>query len=825
MSAPAGPNLFVLCPRCRRSHADEGAQARLRCPECGYVWEPPLNDLRDAYRVPLEELTLRLRSADGESFEVRELPCILGRDSDFLALQRNASVSRRHCEIKLDETHRKLLITPLEQHRRTFLNGELLMSGETRELRLTDYIDLAGVHIDLELGLKEAAPLAAATPGHRELTLDKHQMCYVVGGARGGLHVSAARGANASLLLWYAARTGSWKALALNRQELRIDGETFVERDLQGGELLQVNGFCYSFAAERGALVPSEPEKGAGIAVDHVKAGYGKQVVLRDVCCTIPAGRLTAIVGQSGCGKSTLIKVLSGQKLPLQGKVTVQDAMHHPEVEHAEAYIDWARENQALVPQFSVAHDELTVRQSVEYAADLRLKLHPAPGMEKDAMTRRALKETGLEALADARVGELSGGQNKRANIAMEIVGNPKFLILDEPTTGLDYATEKRVIACMRQMSRRGRTLLFVTHSLAALEAVDHVIVLHREGGGTVVAAEGSPADVLHAMGVDSWEALFLQLEAETGKQMPCASVEKEASIAGGALRLLLARLCAFPKELRRQPAALLSLLARYVCQWRNTLRTSTLLLFGLPILLGGMITAAAADEPMDRILFALVAMFWLGMNQSVREIVKEKSIFLHEHSQSVSCFAYLGARYIFFGLLTLVQSILLYIPLCLNFNGPNSNMLPELLHNCSFAHMIPMLWLGGLSGVVMGLFGSAAALFLRRQGEVAAVLFAVICTLPQILFTEKIIPFGLTPNDTQYYTFELANTTAPLAEICSFFTSSRYLYLPLDAVENKFSIAMKAFGFNLTLLLGVLACLVVLTHALLDWCAARARR
>src|SRR5207248_6513946 len=98
---------------------------------------------------------------------------------------------------------------------------------------------------------------------------------------------------------------------------------------------------------------------------------------------------------------------------------------------------------------------------------------------------------------ADTRVALLSGGQRKRVNVAAELISSPRVLLLDEPTTGLDYHTEAALIAGLRRLSRQGRTVVFVTHSLASLESADHVILLENDSTGARVRLEGPPPAVV----------------------------------------------------------------------------------------------------------------------------------------------------------------------------------------------------------------------------------------------------------------------------------------------------------------------------------------
>src|SRR5262249_42617493 len=140
----------------------------------------------------------------------------------------------------------------------------------------------------------------------------------------------------------------------------------------------------------------------------------------------------------------------------------------------------WARENLAVVPQADIIQGELTVRECLHYAAALTLG-PGAAAAEKAERAAKALREVGLEAHQETRVARLSGGQRKRVNVAVELLAAPQLLLLDEPTTGLDYYDEHELVARLRELSRQGRTVVFVTHSLASLELVDHVIFVRAE--------------------------------------------------------------------------------------------------------------------------------------------------------------------------------------------------------------------------------------------------------------------------------------------------------------------------------------------------------
>ncbi|MBV9412368.1 MAG: ABC transporter ATP-binding protein, partial [Acidimicrobiia bacterium] len=173
-----------------------------------------------------------------------------------------------------------------------------------------------------------------------------------------------------------------------------------------------------------------------------------------DVSFWVEAGSLVAVVGPTGAGKSTLLRALTGDAPLASGSVRVYGGRAHGRV--------------GYVPQENVLHSQLDLRRTLDDVASLQL------GGAVDAAARRervqaVLGELGLVEQARLQVGVLSGGQQKRANVAAELVSEPDVLVLDEPTSGLDPGYEKNVLGTLRRLAQRGRTVLAVTHSLRAL--------------------------------------------------------------------------------------------------------------------------------------------------------------------------------------------------------------------------------------------------------------------------------------------------------------------------------------------------------------------
>ena len=234
----------------------------------------------------------------------------------------------------------------------------------------------------------------------------------------------------------------------------------------------------------------------------------GEAVNLVDkVSLKIPRGHFMAIVGPSGCGKTTLLKTIAGLN-PESGGALFWDGRNLSE----EGDLDPSEIG--YVPQFSIAYDPLTVDESVEASTRLRVRTRDLEDL--DQRIDRVLEETGLAAIADRQVKVLSGGQKRRLGLAMELVSDPKLLLCDEVTSGLDPRSEREIVRLLHDLSRReGRIVLSVTHSLAHLELYDSILVLH-EGR---VAYHGPPDQMTHYFSVHDTEEVYPKLATQTSER------------------------------------------------------------------------------------------------------------------------------------------------------------------------------------------------------------------------------------------------------------------------------------------------------------------
>jgi len=268
---------------------------------------------------------------------------------------------------------------------------------------------------------------------------------------------------------WTLTDLGSRNGTFLNSKRV-----TRVER-LKKNDVIQVGPFrlIYEgqgridrFAASRGLHLD-----GKNLSC-IVKTKKGKKTILNDVNISINPQEFIALVGGSGAGKSTLLKALSGIQ-PITGQALVEgDNLR----DHFEEY----RSMIGYVPQDDILHQDLTVQEALDFSARLRLPPDTAE-TEIKARIDRALGQVELISQRNQVINSLSGGQRKRASIAVELLADPPLFFLDEPTSGLDPGLEKKVMLILRKLAEGGKTIVLVTHATANITEC-HKVAFLSEG-------------------------------------------------------------------------------------------------------------------------------------------------------------------------------------------------------------------------------------------------------------------------------------------------------------------------------------------------------
>jgi ABC-type multidrug transport system ATPase subunit len=179
--------------------------------------------------------------------------------------------------------------------------------------------------------------------------------------------------------------------------------------------------------------------------------GRGHIAVLNDVSFAVGSGELVAIVGPSGAGKTMALETVAGIARAATGSVRFDGVDLH-------ANLRKFRGATGYVPQDDIIHADLPLRHTLRYAARLRLP-SSTTAAEIDDAVRAALDTVGLNEQAEVRVGSLSGGQRKRASIAVELLTEPRVFFLDEPTSSLDPAASAQLVAHLRELADRSATV------------------------------------------------------------------------------------------------------------------------------------------------------------------------------------------------------------------------------------------------------------------------------------------------------------------------------------------------------------------------------
>jgi ABC-2 type transport system ATP-binding protein len=219
----------------------------------------------------------------------------------------------------------------------------------------------------------------------------------------------------------------------------------------------------------------------SAIVVDGLSKRYGHFTAVQDVSFSVPSGQVTALLGPNGAGKTTTIEILEGFAAPTAGTVRVLGADPRAAGRAWRARIGLVLQSTSLDGQLSVAE-----------ALRLYGGLYPRP-----RPVGEVLEAIGLTADARTRIGALSGGQRRRVDLGIAIIGRPEMLFLDEPTTGLDPEARRRIWATVADLTAEGGTVLLTTHYLDEAQHLASRIIVLADGR---VAADATP-DELRALG------------------------------------------------------------------------------------------------------------------------------------------------------------------------------------------------------------------------------------------------------------------------------------------------------------------------------------
>jgi ABC-2 type transport system ATP-binding protein len=216
----------------------------------------------------------------------------------------------------------------------------------------------------------------------------------------------------------------------------------------------------------------------AAIVVNDLSKAYGAHEAVRGLTFSVARGEVFGLLGPNGAGKTTTVEILEGHRRRDGGEVSVLG--FDPAGRDA-----GLRSRVGIVLQSCGTYPHLTVRETLEHFA----AMYPAP---------RGIEETialaGLEAAAERRARTLSGGQARRLDLALALVGDPELIFLDEPTTGFDPAARRAAWQVVRALRDLGKTVLLTTHYLDEAQALADRVAIVKDGR---ILAEGPPGELI----------------------------------------------------------------------------------------------------------------------------------------------------------------------------------------------------------------------------------------------------------------------------------------------------------------------------------------
>jgi len=544
--------------------------------------------------------------------------------------------------------------------------------------------------------------------------------------------------------------------------DLRSANGTFVnDKRVQGNVWLNPQDTIrigpYKLVMGEDRFTRYDETEGLRVEAYHLNKWVRKDLnLLQDISLVYQPREFIVVVGQSGGGKSTLVDALAGYRPATHGKVFVNgtDVYHN---------FDAVRNDIGFVPQRDIIHMELTVYQALNFAAQLRMPKDTSKA-ERHKRILEVLTDLDLMHRKDVQISGLSGGQQKRVSIGVELLTRPGLFFLDEPTSGLDPGTETAFMHLMRRLADQGRTIIMVTHATKNVMLADKVVFLARGGH---VAWFGPPDEALtyfdqyrseqdqraRAMEFDQIYAILDDPGKGKGKDWgerfmasnafskyivePLQSTQQQAAAAQAQPA----------KKQARKGARISSLRQFFVLSARNVtilLRDRASLILSLVVPLGVGAVSFALSFAMSRTPFAfkggspsnsstilfLLSLFALlvgGMSQ-MREFVKEADIYRRERLVNLRIFPYVTSKLWLALVLALWQALAYTGMQYLAFHMPGGML--------EFGEFFVTMVLAAFTGMMLGFLASALS-----PNAASAPLTLIMMIVPLIVLSGYVAP------------------------------------------------------------------------------------
>jgi len=234
------------------------------------------------------------------------------------------------------------------------------------------------------------------------------------------------------------------------------------------------------------------------IKLQSIKKSFNKKMVLDDISFSVDSGEIVGLIGPSGAGKSTLINIALGMETANQGEANVFDCQMPNRL---------VLNKLGFMAQSDALYDQLTGRENLRFFAKMK-------DIEKNELVNEISRVANIVDLVDSLdqlVSSYSDGMKRRLSLAIALLGNPKLLVLDEPTVGIDPALRKKIWEQLHKMRDAGHAILVTTHVMDEAELVDRVTLLLD---GQLIAND-TPRELEKLYNVNTVEEVFLKAEGE----------------------------------------------------------------------------------------------------------------------------------------------------------------------------------------------------------------------------------------------------------------------------------------------------------------------
>jgi ABC-type multidrug transport system ATPase subunit/pSer/pThr/pTyr-binding forkhead associated (FHA) protein len=577
-------------------------------------------------------------------------------------------------------------------------------------------------------------------------------------------------------------------------RDLNSSNGTFVNQErisdqvwIEAKDSVQIGPYRYVMGEDE--LAQYDESGGIKVeAIDLNKWVRDDLNILQNISVIFQPREFIVVVGQSGGGKSTLLDAISGYRPATHGHVLCNDV-------DAYRHFDLIRNNIGYVPQKDIIHMELTVYQALDYAAQLRMPPDTTPE-ERHERVMEVLEDLDLTHRKDVQISGLSGGQQKRVSIGVELLTKPGLFFLDEPTSGLDPGTETALMQLMRHLADQGRTIVLITHATKNVMLADKVLFLAR--GGYLVWF-GPPDEALkyfdgyrserqRRAGKMEFDDIYAILE-DTSKGAPeewAKRFQEDPAYEKYVSRPLEGKRSSLQSgpQTETKPAPVgqshrrVSNLRQFLILSSRNLKILTrdrfslvLMLISAPligmldVLLSVLLGRDSFDYFSGNIADVSTTLFMLtiygvmigGISQ-MREIVKEGDIYKRERMVNLRIVPYVLSKIWVAALLALYQAACYVLIHYLAFDMPGGAL--------EFGLIYVTLTLATMAGMMLGLFASALA-----PTANAAPLLVILLMLPQFVVGGALIPvprFVSAPTATSWAFEALMGITGVGSDIAS---------------------------------------------------------